>query len=105
MNKYKRLVDLPDGRYWLWGNLGLALMGKAMLSKYVIQFSVDGWGCVPSLWFCVRPYYGRGNSSNGDPLQKDLSRTVVFSAPDPMAEHCKPIPTLETPGHSQASLG
>ena len=39
---------LPDGRDWLWGNLGLALMGIAMLSKSLIQFSVDGWGCVPS---------------------------------------------------------
>ena len=29
------------------GNLGLTLM--AMLSKSLIQFSVDGWGCVPSL--------------------------------------------------------
>ena len=26
-------------------------MGRAMLSKYLIQFSVDGWGCVPSLLF------------------------------------------------------
>ena len=26
-------------------------MGMAMLSKSLIQFSVDGWGCVPSLLF------------------------------------------------------
>ena len=26
-------------------------MGRAMLSKCLIQFSVDGWGCVPSLLF------------------------------------------------------
>ena len=26
-------------------------MGGDMLSKYLIQFSVDGWGCVPSLLF------------------------------------------------------
>ena len=38
---------LPDGRDWLWGNLGLALMGGAMFSKSLIQFSVDEWGCVP----------------------------------------------------------
>ena len=31
--------------------------------------------------------------------------TVVFSAPDPTAGHCWPMPPLETPGHSQASLG
>ena len=26
-------------------------MGRALLSKTLIQFSVDGWGCVPSLLF------------------------------------------------------
>ena len=26
-------------------------MGRAMFSKSLIQFSVDGWGCVPSLLF------------------------------------------------------
>ena len=36
------------GRDWLWGKLGLAL-GKALLSKSLIQFSADGWGCVPPL--------------------------------------------------------
>ena len=32
-----------------WGQLCLVLMGGAMLSKLLIQFSVDGWSCVPSL--------------------------------------------------------
>ena len=32
-----------------WGQLCLVLMGGAMLSKSLIQFYVDGWGCVPSL--------------------------------------------------------
>ena len=31
--------------------LGLVLMGGAMLSKSLIQFSVDERGCVPSLLF------------------------------------------------------
>ena len=31
------------------GKLGLILMGGAMLSKSLIQFSVYGWSCVPSL--------------------------------------------------------
>ena len=43
------LWTLPDGRDWLQGKLGLALVGKGMLSKSLIQFSADGWGCVPSL--------------------------------------------------------
>ena len=32
-----------------WGKLFLLLMGGAMLSKSLVQFSVDGQGCVPSL--------------------------------------------------------
>ena len=31
--------------------MDLVLMGRAMLCKYLIQFSADGWGCVPSLLF------------------------------------------------------
>ena len=30
---------------------------------------------------------------------------VVFSAPNPAAGHCRPMPPPETPGHSWASLG
>ena len=33
------------------GGKGFVLMGRAMLSKSLIQFSVDGWSCVPSLLF------------------------------------------------------
>ena len=36
------LCKLPDGREWLWGNLGLVLVGKVMISKSLIQFSADG---------------------------------------------------------------
>ena len=31
-------------------------------------------------------------------------RTIVLSAPDPVAGHCRATPLLETPGPSQASL-
>ena len=62
---------LPDGRDWQ-GNLGLVLMGGAMLSKFLIQFPVDGRGCVPSLLSSLGPNYGRGNGGNGNLLQKDL---------------------------------
>ena len=40
---------LPDGR-----ELGLVLMGGAMLSKSLIQLSADGQGCAPSLLFDLR---------------------------------------------------
>ena len=35
----------------------LGLMGRAMLSKSLIQFSLEGWGCVSSLLFDLRPNY------------------------------------------------
>ena len=51
MDKDKRLVEASWVVDWLWGNLGLALLGKAMLSKSLIQFSVDGWGrSLPVVW-------------------------------------------------------
>ena len=64
---------LPDGKAGS-GNLGLVMLGRAMLNKSLIQFSVDGQGCVPSLLFALRPNYGRGNGGNGDLLQKDLGQ-------------------------------
>ena len=41
------------------GESGLALMGGAMLSKFLVQFSVDGQGCVPSRELGLRPNYDR----------------------------------------------
>ena len=35
----------------LRGNLGFALMGGAMFSISLIQLSVNGWGCLPSMLF------------------------------------------------------
>ena len=45
-------------------------MGGAMLSKSLIQFSVDGCCCVFPLLFELRPNYGGGNEDNDDLLQK-----------------------------------
>ena len=45
-------------------------MGRAMFSKSLIQFSVDGWSCVTSLLLELRPNYGGGNEENGNLLQK-----------------------------------
>ena len=47
--------------------LGLVLIGRAMLSKYLVQFSVNGHSCVSSLLFTN---YGGGNEDDGDLLQK-----------------------------------
>ena len=80
-------------------------MGRATLSKSLIQFSVDGEGRVPSLWFDLRPNYGEGNEDNGDFLQKVPCRHCCTQCP----QRCsRPPPThasTETPGHSWARLG
>ena len=96
------LWKLPDGRDWLKGKVGLVLMGGAMLSKSLIQFSIDGWGCVPSLLFDLRPNYGGGNEDNGDLLQKVPGPCA--QGPQPAAGPCQPTPSLETPGLLWVSL-
>ena len=70
-----------------------------MLSKSSVQFSVDAWGCVPSLLLDLRPNYGGGNADNGDLLQ-----ALLHCVPDPAAGHCRSTPPMETPGHPRASL-
>ena len=49
-------------------------MGKAMVSKSLIQISVDGQDCVPSLLFDLKPSYDGGNEDNGNLLQKEVSQ-------------------------------
>ena len=61
MKRIRGLWKFPDERDYLWGKLGFVLMGRAMLSKSLIQVSIDGWGCVPSLLFDLRQNYGEGN--------------------------------------------
>jgi len=51
MEKGKRFREASWWEGLTEGEIGLVLMGGAMLSKSLIQFSVDGWGCVPSLLF------------------------------------------------------
>ena len=85
--RIRGLCKLLYGRDWLWVKLGLALVVKAILNTFLIQFSADGWSCVPSLQFGL-------NGGNGDLLQKDLCEhasapsSVVVSDPDPVAGHC-----------------
>ena len=49
--RIRGLWKLPDGGDWLWGKLGLVLMGGAMLSKSLIQLSVwVGLCSLPVVW-------------------------------------------------------
>ena len=54
-----------------------------MLSKSLIQFSVDGWSCVPSLLFDLRPNYGGSNQDNVDLLQKIPFMHCCTQCPQP----------------------
>ena len=82
-------------------------MGRAMLSKSLIQFSVDGWGCVPSLLFDLRPTLVGVMKIMATSFKRSHARTAELSAPDPAAGHCQPRHhwrLLDTHS-SQASLG
>ena len=80
-------------------------MGRAMLSKSLIQFSVDGWSCVPSLLLTQGQTMVEVMKIMAAFFKRSLARTAMLSAPSPAAGHHGPTPLLETPRHSQASLG
>ena len=64
---------LMEGSWWerlTEGETGSCSDGRAMLSKSLIQFSVDRRGCVPSPLFELRPNYGGGNVDNGYLLRR-----------------------------------
>ena len=62
------------------GETGSCSDGGAMLSKSLIQFSVDGGSCAPSLLFDLRPNYGGGSEDDGELLQNALAHTAALSA-------------------------
>ena len=73
-----------------------------MLSKSLIQFSVDGWSCVLSLLFTWDQTMVEVMATS---FERSQACTATLNAPDPAAGHCRPTPLPETPGHSRASLG
>ena len=81
--------------WWTW----------TMFSKSLIQFSVDEWGCVPSLLFTLGQTVVKIIKIMVTSFERSHAFTDTFSAPSPAAGHHQPTPLLETPGDSQASLG
>ena len=75
--------------------MGLVLMGGAMLSKSLIQFSVDGWNCVPSPLFT----WGQTVVEVMNIMETSFKRahvcTATLSAPNPAAGHHRPTALLE----------
>ena len=76
-----------------------------MLSKSLIQFSINGWACVPSLLFTWGQTMVKAMKIMVPSFKRCHGGTATLSGPDPAAGRCQPTPPLETPGHSQASLG
>ena len=73
-----------------------------MFSKSLIQFSVDGWGCVPSLLLDLRSNYSGGNEDNGDLLQKVPCTHCCIQCPQPCS---RPLPTHTSAGDSWTLMG
>ena len=80
-------------------------MGRALFSKSLIQFSADGWGCVPSLLFIWGQTMEKVMKIMATSFKRSHACTATLTAPNPAAGHHGPKPPLETPGHSWSSLG
>ena len=76
-------------------------MGVAMHSESLIQFSVSGQGCVPSLLFGLRPNYDGGNEDNGL-LQMIPCRYCHIHCPQP---HSRPTLIYASAGDSWTLTG
>ena len=83
------------------GKLALVLMGRAMLSKSLIQFSVDGWVWVPYLLFTSGQTMVEVMKIMVTSFRRSHACTGKLSAPNPTAGHHQPTPLTESPGHSQ----
>ena len=64
--------------------------------------SVNGWGCVPSLLFYLRPNYGGGNEDNGNLLQKVPCTHCCTQCPQPCS---RPALTHASAGDSWILMG
>ena len=73
-----------------------------MLSKSLIQFSVDGLGSIPSLLFCLKLNYGGSNEDNGNLLQKVSCIHCCTLCPQPCS---RPLPTHTAAGDSWTLTG
>ena len=69
------------------GETCFVLMGGAMLSKSLIQFSVDGWGCVPSLLFTWGQTIVEVIKIMATSFKTSHACTAILSAPNPTAGH------------------
>ena len=77
-----------------WGKLGLVLVGGAMLSKSLIQFSVDEWSCVPSVLFAWGQNMVEVMKIMVTSFKRSHACTATLSDPNPAAGDHQPMPLL-----------
>ena len=65
--------------------MGLVLMGGVMISKSLIQISVDGWSCVPSLLFTFVQAMVEVMKIMATSINMSHACTATVSAPSPAA--------------------
>ena len=75
-----------------------------MLSKSLIQFSVDVWSCVPSLLFTWGQTMVEVMKIMVTSLKRSQACTATVCAPSHAAGHHQPTPLPETPEYPQASF-
>ena len=78
-----------------------------MLSKSLIQFSVDGWSCVPSLLFTWDKTMVEAMKITVTSFKRSQACAATLSGPNPAAGHHQPtnLPDfLGTPGQVWVSL-
>ena len=76
-----------------------------MFSKSLIQFSIVGGSCVPSLIFTWGQTMVEVMKIMVTSFKRSRACTAILRDPNPAAGHHRPMPLLETPGHSQTNLG
>ena len=89
--RIRGLWKLPEGRNWLRGKLGLVLMGRIMLSKSLIYFSVwwVGLCSLPLVWPETKTLVQVMKVMETS-FRRSQARTAALSAPNPAAGHRQP---------------
>ena len=102
MEKDKRLMEASCWERLTVGETGSCSDGGPCSVNLLIQFSVDGWGCVPSLLFDLRPNCGGGNKDNGHLLPKVPCTHCYTQCPQPCS---RPQLTHTSAGDSWTLMG
>ena len=96
------LWKLPDGRDWLWGNLTLALMGRAMLSNSLVSFLLLGRADLRPNYVGVMAIMVTSFKTTYASCHSSLD--CCIQCPRPCSRPLLTHVSARNPGHSQASL-